>query len=273
VNAPRVAIVGHVEWVTHALGEVPLRGRITDLRDAFSEPAGGGGVAAVAAARLGASACLLTAFGNDDIAQMCRDLLRQHGVDIAAARRGVPQTPVLSITDADGERTIMVVGERLQARISDGNHHAALLAAEAAYYTGEDPALLAEVRRQVPVLVVSARRSDDLAAVGVTADVIVGSLNDPDEDPADLPDALRPRWLVRTDGPSGGIIIADDGTGTSYDPVPPPGEVIDSYGCGDTFAAALTVGLARGMTIEGAAALAAGAGAACATWRGGIGPT
>ena len=45
-TAPRVVIIGHVEWVTHAQGQLPDRGRIADLRDPWSEPAGGGGVAA-----------------------------------------------------------------------------------------------------------------------------------------------------------------------------------------------------------------------------------
>jgi len=273
MTTPRVVIVGHVEWVTHALGEVPARGHIADLHDAFTEPAGGGGVAAVAAARLGAQVCLLTAFGDDPAAERSSSLLRGAGVDLAAVRRPTAQTPVLTITDVAGERTIMVVGDRLQARAADGIHEAALAGAAAAYYTGEDPALLAEVRARVPILVVSARRRADLVAVGVTPDVLVGSLNDPDEDPRDLPHDLRPPWLVHTDGRNGGVIIAADGTRSRYLPASPPGDVIDTYGCGDTFAAALTVGLGRGLSVADAAAIGARAGAACTTWRGGIGPT
>jgi ribokinase len=273
VTAPRVVIVGHVEWVTHALGEVPARGRIADLHGAFTEPAGGGGVAAAAAARLGAPVRLLTAVGNDDAAASSLDLLRSRGIDVAATRRPVPQTPVLTITGRDGERTIMVVGNRLQAQAADGMHESALADAGAAYYTGEDPALLAEVRARVPLLVVSARRSADLVASGVAADVVVGSLNDPDEHTDDLPQHLRPQWCVQTDGANGGVIVAIDGTEIRYAPVPPPGVVIDSYGCGDSFAAGLTVGLSRGLAITDAAALGACAGAACTTWRGGIGPT
>jgi ribokinase len=272
MSAPRVVIVGHVEWVTHALGQVPARGQIADLRDAFAEPAGGGGVAAIAAARLGAQVCLLTALGNDDAADQSLGVLRGNGVEVAAARRPAPQTPVLTINDPSGERTIMVIGERLQARASDGIHHSAIAGADAAYYTGEDAELLRAVRGSVPLLVVSARRRHDLVAEQVSPDVVIGSLNDRDEDPHDLPDNLRPRWIVQTDGPRGGIIATADGSATRYAPVPPPSDVIDTYGCGDTFAAALTVGLARGMGIADAAALGASAGAACSTWRGGIGP-
>ncbi len=272
MSAPRVVIVGHVEWVTHALGTVPARGHIADLRDAFAEPAGGGGVAAIAAARLGARVVLLSAFGDDPAAEASLDIMRRSGVDVAAARRAAPQTPVLTITEPDGERTIMVVGERLQASAADALHGAVLEGAAAAYYTGEDPALLRAVRDHVPVLVVSARRRADLVAAGVTADVVVGSRRDPDEDPRGIPEGLRPRWFVHTDGRNGGVIVTADGTETVYQPVPPPGRVVDTYGCGDTFAAGLTVGLARGLTVADAAALGAREGAACTTWRGGVGP-
>jgi ribokinase len=165
----------------------------------------------------------------------------------------------------------MVVGDRLQATASDGIHASAIAGADAAYYTGEDAALLSAVRACVPRLVVSARRTADLVSAGVTADVLVGSMNDPDEDAADLPAHLRPEWFLRTDGARGGVIIRADGEEFRYAPVQPPGAVIDAYGCGDTFAAALTVGLGRGLPIADAAALAAAAGAACTTWRGGIG--
>ena len=50
---PRVAVVGHVEWVQFARVEhVPRAGEVVHARDAFEEPAGGGAVAAVQLARL-----------------------------------------------------------------------------------------------------------------------------------------------------------------------------------------------------------------------------
>ena len=48
----------------------------------------------------------------------------------------------------------------------------------------------------------------------------------------------------------------------------PPGPVVDGYGCGDSFAAGLTFGLARGLELEAALALAARCGAVCATGHG-----
>ena len=272
MSAPRVVIVGHVEWVTHALGRLPARGHIADQRGAFGEPAGGGGGAAVAAARLGAHTTLVTALGGDAAAQTAAQVLAARGVELTAAARAAAQTPVLTITEPDGERTIMVIGERLQARVDDGLHLTVATGSGAAYYTGEDAALLSEIRARVPLLVVTARRLEDLVTAGVRADVVVGSANDPDEDPRGLPVGLTPAWTVLTDGARGGTVIAHDGTVRRYPAVAPSAPAIDSYGCGDTFAAGLTVGLARGLDIDGAIALGATAGAECATWRGGIGP-
>jgi ribokinase len=46
---------------------------------------------------------------------------------------------------------------------------------------------------------------------------------------------------------------------------------VDAYGCGDTFAAALTLALARGDALGEALAFAARAGATCLTGRGPFG--
>ena len=48
VSRPRVAVVGHVEWVQFArVSHLPRAGEVIHAHGAFEEPAGGGGVAAV----------------------------------------------------------------------------------------------------------------------------------------------------------------------------------------------------------------------------------
>jgi ribokinase len=76
---------------------------------------------------------------------------------------------------------------------------------------------------------------------------------------------------VFTEGDRGGRIVVGD-TERRYAAVPPPGPVVDTYGAGDCFAGAVTVGLARGLDLDGAVALAAACGAQALTWRGGLGP-
>ena len=269
--APCVAVLGHVEWVTHALGPPPAPGAIVDLVEPTAEPAGGAGVAAAAAARLGARVTLFTALGDDPSARRARDEMAARGVEVHAGARTAPQTPVLSITHADAERTILVVGARLQPRATDDLPWGLLTDADAAYYAGEEAGVLARARA-ARHLVVSARRIADIVHAGVRADVVVGSAHDPDEDPSALPADLMPDVVILTDGARGGRMIARGRPSRDYAPVTPPGPIIDTYGCGDSFAAGVTTRLARGLDIDGAVALGARIGALCATWRGGIGP-
>lgn len=268
---PRVVIIGHVEWVTHALGHLPDRGHIADLHDPWCEPAGGGGVAAVAAARLGAQVTLVTAFGDDPAGSESRRILKDRGVSVVASRATGPQTPVLTIIETGGERTIMVVGPRMQARASDVTETDLFAVADSVYYTGEDPELL-RLARQARHLVVSGRRLADVTAARIVADVIVASANDPDESAASLPAELGPGAVVMTNGAAGGSIKSNGGVVRRYAPIVQAAPIVDSYGCGDSFAAGLTVGLARGLNIDDAVALGAAAGGLCSTWRGGLGP-
>ena len=266
-----MAVLGHVEWVTHALGPPPAPGAIVDLTEPITEPAGGAGVAAAAAARLGARVRLFTALGDDLSARRARDELTARGVELHAAARTAPQTPVLSITHADAERTILVVGARLQPSASDDLPWTLLARSDGAYYAGEDPEVLVRARA-ARHLVVSARRMADIVRAGVRAEVVVGSADDPDEDPSALPAELMPDVVILTDGARGGRMIARGRPSRDYTPITPPARAIDTYGCGDSFAAGVTTGLARGLAIDDAIALGARIGALCATWRGGIGP-
>ncbi|MDQ1686878.1 MAG: ribokinase, partial [Frankiaceae bacterium] len=66
----RVGVVGHVEWVRFAIvPRVPLSGEIVHASEVFSEPAGGGAVAAVQLRKLAGEVTFLTALGNDDAAR------------------------------------------------------------------------------------------------------------------------------------------------------------------------------------------------------------
>src|SRR5262249_22566959 len=121
--------------------------------------------------------------------------------------------------------------------------------------------------RRARVMVVTSRALDLLAASGVSADVLVGSARDPAER-IDLDRlAAPPQAVARTDGTDGGSYGSAAGTGR-YEAAAPPGPIVDSYGCGDSFAAGLTFALGRGDALPEALAFAARCGAACATGRG-----
>ena len=64
----KIAVVGHVEWVEFARVEhVPKPGEIVHASETWEEAAGGGAVAAVQLARLGAETTLFTVLGNDEL--------------------------------------------------------------------------------------------------------------------------------------------------------------------------------------------------------------
>jgi ribokinase len=118
------------------------------------------------------------------------------------------------------------------------------------------------------MLVASPRAGSVLAESGVTVDALVYS--DRDEFESSIARSLEPRpaLLVATRGADGGRYEAADGKSGTWEAAPLPGPVADSYGCGDSFAAALTYGLAAGETVESSLELAAEAGASCLTRSG-----
>ncbi|MGA7704091.1 MAG: PfkB family carbohydrate kinase, partial [Solirubrobacteraceae bacterium] len=64
---PKLAVVGHVEWVTFArVPHIAKAGEIVHAESPFEEPAGGGAVAAVQLARLAGESVLVTALGDDE---------------------------------------------------------------------------------------------------------------------------------------------------------------------------------------------------------------
>ncbi len=73
-------------------------------------------------------------------------------------------------------------------------------------------------------------------------DLLVGSGTDPGEH---YDGGLDVGLFVATEGARGGL--AD---GERYEAAPPPGPIEDTYGAGDSFAAALSFALARGDALE-----------------------
>lgn len=258
----RAAVVGHVEWVEFARVErVPAPGEIVTARSTFAEAAGGGGVAAVQLARLTGGCTLYTALGDDEAGERARARLGELGVRVeAAVRSGAPTRRAFTYVDDAGERTITVIGERLEARRSDALPWDELADVDAAYFTAGDPDAL-RAARAAKALVATARVMDVLERAAVPLDAVVASSVDADEcyrpiDPA-------PGLVAATAGAAGGGWTARDGRSGTWSAVPAPGPVRDAYGCGDSFAAGLTCALGKDLDPERALALGAECGAAC----------
>jgi ribokinase len=264
----RVAVVGHVEWVEFVHGDhVPAAGEIVHASDSFQEPAGGGAVAAVQLARMAGGSILLTALGRDDLAGRSRERLAELGVKVDAASREGPTRRAHTFLDSHGERTITTIGERLEPLGADPLDWGALDGTDGVYVTAGDDAAL-RAARAARVLVASPRAGTVLAESGVLIDALVYS--DRDELETAFARALEPRpgLLVATRGADGGRWEAADGRSGTWEAASLPGPIADSYGCGDSFAAALTYGLAAGEAVDSSLELASEAGASSLTRSG-----
>lgn len=260
----RAVVVGHVEWVSFYGIDVPIHpgviARGTLLRE---EAAGGGGVAAAEMARLEGRSTLITAIGTDAIGQSVPAALGALGVDVRADRRDEPQRRANTYVDPAGERTIVVIGP------AQAPSAASVDVADAdVVYLCKGDADVVERARAARVLCATARILPVLQAARVPLDVLVHSANDDAERyaPGDLDPA--PRLVATTEGASGGRYQTADGASGRWAAAVPPELVHDTYGAGDSFAAALAVAVARGLPPPEALAFAAARGAAALGRRG-----
>jgi ribokinase len=253
----RCAVVGHVEWVEFArVQHWPEPGAIIHATDVWSEPAGGGAVVARQLALLAGRCELFTAFGRDEAGRSAVRRLAELGIDTHVQYPGSTPSTRRAWThiDGDGERTITVLGDKLLPfgpLPLDGY--------DLVFFVSGDAEALRSARR-ARFVATTMREQPLLHEAGVRIDLMAGSANDPRER---YDGSLDVGLVVQTDGPNGGIA-----NGESFDAVEPPGPVVDTYGAGDSFGAALAFALARGDALPEALKLAARAGAAVLTGRG-----
>jgi ribokinase len=266
----RVAVVGHVEWVRFAAVErMPAPGHITQAREHWLEPAGGGSVAAVRLQELAGACDFFTAVGNDEPGRLALAALVEHGLRVHHAIRDEPQRQAFTFVDDAGERTITLLGPKLHPYGSDPLPWKELAGVDALYFCAGDAEAL-RAARQARVVVATARELPTLQAAGVELDALVHSGSDLaeryEEGQLDPP----PKLVVTTMGREGGRFAAGEREGT-YAAAELPAPLRDAYGAGDSFAAGLAFALARGDGVEQALAFAAECGAQAMTVRGAYG--
>ncbi len=263
-----MAVVGHVEWVQFArVPHVPRAGEVVHAEDPFAEPAGGGAVAAVQLARLAGAATLVTCVGDDDIGARSRTRLAELGVDVRASVAQSATRSAVTLVDDARERTITTFGERLEPSGGEQERWQGLDQIDGLYFTAGDVAELRMARSRSRALVASPRARNALAH-GVALDALVLSGEDEIELHAAAPVLEDAELVVWTEGERGGHYRRRDGETGRWDAVRPPGAPVDSYGCGDSFAAGFTYGLGAGMALADALALGARCGAMCLTGHG-----
>ena len=250
----RCAVVGHVEWVEFArVPRMPSAGEIVHAERVWEEPAGGGAVVARQLALLAGRCELFTALGGDALGRASAERLAGLGVDVHVKWGGTTRRAWTHV-DGAGERTITVLGDKLLPAGPlplDGYDLVFFVA-------GEIGAL--QSARRARFVAATVRELPTLQSAAVELDLLVASANDPGEQ---YDGSLHARHVALTDGARGGTLDRRPYTARAA------ARVVDTYGAGDSFAAALAFALARGDDASSAVELAAQAGAAVI---GGAGP-
>jgi ribokinase len=196
---------------------------------------------------------LFTALGGDELGRAAQRQLAGLGIDVHVQWGGETRRAWTHV-DAEGERTITVLGDKLLP------HGPLPLAGYDLVFFVAGTADVLRQARAARFLAATARELATLREAGVPLNLLVASSNDPGER---YDRSLEVETVVLTDG-------ADGGTANEARYAAVPAEsVVDTYGAGDSFAAALAFALARGERLEDALGLAARAGSAV---LGGAGP-
>jgi ribokinase len=209
----------------------------------------------------------VTALGRDELGERSAGRLNELDVDVHAARRDVATRRAVTLVDDADERTIITLGPRLEPTGGDEDlPWEALEEMDAVYFTAGDLDALRSARA-ARVLVASPRAGEALGQ-GVELDALVLSGDDAIERRQAERAQEEAKLVVSTEGARGGSYRARSGGSGAWDAAPLLAAPVDSYGCGDSFAAGLTYGLGAGLELSAALTLAARCGARCLTGRG-----
>ncbi len=254
VVSPRIAVVGHVEWVDFLpVAALPGPGALVHAEGAFAQPAGGAGVACGVLAELGADTELFCALGSGPHADATRARLGRRGLAVHDAPRAAAMRRAVTLLEPGGDRLIVTIGERLEPAGADPLPWERLDGADAVYFTAGDAGALGHARRARAL--VATPRAGAVLDDGPRLDALVYSAGDAAERASARRAAPRARHLVATEGARGGHWSG--ATNGRWEPAAPAGVVRDSYGCGDAFAAVLAYGLGVGEPLEAAIGRAA----------------
>ncbi len=263
----KLAVIGHIEWVTFLkVDQLPLAGEISHAKDYFEEAAGGAAVAAVQMARLiNGPVDLITSLGKDTYGKKSYERLTKLGLNLKVAWREKPTRKGISLISKDGERAITVIGERLQPISSDDLPWNDMKDYDGIFVTATDKEGI-RLARKAKFLSATPRTGEQTLTMSkVKINALIGSGLDPDEIINFEQLEPKPDIYISTKGKSGGTIFPKN---IKYESIEPSSKEIDTYGCGDCFAGAVTTALSAKLNLEQAINLGAYCGAECSTHYG-----
>ena len=242
------AVIGHVEWINFLkVDQLPNPGVISHSRKSLEYPAGGGSIIAKILSELNLNQIhFFTALGNDDYGDKCLKILSSMGIKLHVAWRDKPTRRGFSLIDSQGERAITVIGERLAPNCGDNLDWSIFKKMDGIFITASDSEIF-KMARSASILCTTPRVGlDTINKSDVLLDGLIGSNLDPSETFSFSELSHKPKYTIKTEGENGGIIFP----GGRYKAFKNKKLKIDSYGCGDSFAAGIIYGMASKWNIE-----------------------
>ena len=263
----KLAVIGHIEWVTFLkVDQLPIAGEISHANDYFEEAAGGAAVAAVQMARLiNEPVDLITSLGKDNNGEKCYERLIKLGLNLKVAWRDKPTRKGISLISKDGERAITVIGERLQPIASDDLPWSDMKNYDGIFITATDKEGIRLASKARFVAATPRTGQATLKNSKAKINALIGSGLAPGEEINYEELVPKPDIYIATEGKLGGTVYPKE---YKYKAIKPSSQEIDTYGCGDCFAGAVTTALAAKLNLDKAINIGAYCGAECSTHYG-----
>jgi len=242
------AVIGHVEWMNFLkVDQLPKPGVISHSKKSLEYPAGGASIIAKTLSELTLNQIhFFTALGNDDYGDKCFKILSNMGINLHVAWRDKPTRKGFSLIDSQSERAITVIGERLAPNCNDKLEWSLLKNMDGIFITASDSEIF-KMARTASILCTTPRVGlSTINKSNVLLDGLIGSNLDPGEIFSLSELAVEPKYIIKTEGENGGIIFP----GGRYKALKNKKPKVDSYGCGDSFAAAILYGMSSKWNIE-----------------------
>ena len=244
----KFAVIGHIEWMNFIkVDQLPKAGLISHSKKSLECPAGGGTVIAKRLRELTNSEVhFFTALGNDFYGDQCLNILKNMGIKLHVAWRDKPTRKGFSIVDSDGERSITIIGDRIAPTNKDNLDWSILKDMDGIFITAADKEIFKKARSTNTLCATPRVGLNIINESGIFLDGLIGSNLDPGEVFSLNELRITPKFVIKTEGENGGIVFP----GGRYKAFDNNKNKVDSYGCGDSFAAGILFGLSSGWDIE-----------------------
>lgn len=242
------AVVGHVEWMNFLkVDQLPKPGVISHSEKSIEYPAGGGSVIAKTLSELTNNQVhFFTSLGNDYYGEQSFKILSNYGIRLHVAWRDKPTRKGFSLIDSNGERSITVIGERLAPTYKDKLDWNLFEKMDGIFITASDSEIFKKARIADSLCTTPRVGINIINKSNVFLDGLIGSNLDPGEVFSLSDISIKPKLIIKTEGENGGILYP----GGRYEALINTKQKIDSYGCGDAFAAGILYGLSSKWNID-----------------------